>query len=151
MNFKGCSAAAHLMHSRLQMVWKRLVVPSPASANDLIRKNNELFEKIAASVIESHGLDVTGTDLLQASELLLYSLHANRPVYYYEILSRQVINKWVEIVSVTSHEGCHTISPADAHIKFTEEEAKEMLRLILDYNPKSDIWLRSGVAKNWAR
>ena len=143
MYFKDHTPAAHMLHSRLQMVWKKLIIEPFTPADQIVSINIEIFQKVVTSM----KIPVSASDMNEAAELLLYSIFQNQPVYYFEILNRQVVDGYATAVSITSHDGGRTISPADARTRWTEEDAREMLLLMKDFDPKRDIWIRGVVVK----
>lgn len=92
-------------------------------------------------------IPVNSTDKDEAAELLLFSLYQNQPVYYYEVMTQQIVNGYATAVSITSHDRGRTLSPADAQTRWTQEEAKEMYLLMKEFDARRDIWVRCGVSK----
>jgi len=123
MNNKDFSAAAHLIHSRLQLIRTRLKTNGSREPKNFIETNYDYFTKAVQSVSIHHRIICIDNDIMQAARLfLLASIPETEYVYY-------VVNhgNGPHSKPVTSLDNGRTLIPADPDDRLSEEEAKELL------------------------
>ncbi|WP_138481633.1 hypothetical protein [Dyadobacter bucti] len=129
---KNYSLAAHLIHSGLQMIWKRLNIQRNRSAERVYSDNQVIFKKVAASLIRQYGIEVTFEDYTAAAEMLIFSL-AEDPVVYYQVM----LSTGHTPRPVSSPDGGVTIVDADPSERMTHTQAEELMH---------NIWKHRGMA-----
>lgn len=129
---KHYTLAAHLMHSGLQMVWKRLDIDKGRSPERTANDNKVIFEKVAAALTRQFNIKITKEDHTAAAEMLLISL-VEEPVTYYQVM----LSDGGSPRPVSSPDGGVTIVTADPAERMTYEQAVEL---------RAGIWKHRGMA-----
>ena len=123
MNNKNSTTAAHLLHSRLQLIKSRLKINGIREPGNFIEANYHYLTEAVKSVANYHHLVCDENDIMQASCLFLYSMIPEVQYTYY------VVNHshGPDAKAVTSPDNGKTLILADPNDRLSEEEAREML------------------------
>lgn len=98
---KEYSAAAHLIHSRMELIRHKLDIPRFVQIATLAYKYKEYFDKAAASVEKQHNIVCEYKDSFDAAELLYLSTYPppGKNDIRYDVVQfmDNTINQWVDI------------------------------------------------------
>ncbi len=132
---KHYSIAAHLIHSRVQLVPKRLDTQCKADAESFRLFNHAIINAAAEAVFRQHGIVATDDDKRDAAELLLIAHKRERESPYYVLEKKGPTDAMP--VRVTTRDGGKTIVEARDLDRFqTMRGATAMLNAMHSYHPK---------------
>lgn len=130
---KRYSIAAHLIHSRIQLVPKRLETSGKMMADSFLLSNHAIIKKAAKAVERDHGIAVTDKDCLAAAELLITACKRQHESPYYVIVMRDGAGDKL----ISSRDGGRTVIFTKPDFRFYRiKTATEMLNNIRDHHPK---------------
>ncbi len=140
---KYYSFEAHMLHSGLQMVWKRLNVTKEMDAPQIWRYNMHIFSQVSQAFRDRLGISCREEHMKEAAEMLHYAFQQNIPKSYYVIVRRtSSLNKY----SITMDDNGNII-PADQETEWTQEEAQAILMEISKRHPHEQIWLETRIPR----
>ena len=144
---KKYSLEAHVLHSGLQLVWKRLDVTAQLDGWQILVRNRPLFLEVSAGIKKRFGIICQETHMKEAGEMLHYAFQLNIPKSYYVIMRH---DSKLNMQSVTlSDDG--QIVDADSNKEWTQEQAHAVLLEINRLYPKESIWLETRIPRYVAR
>lgn len=130
------SAAAHLIHSRLQLIRHRLDIKKDAQAASMVWQYRKILDKAAESVLIQHGINSEYKDIFDACELLYNSFHpplSPATIRYSVLAWRSEPDGFAIELSGWDEQG--NIIPADPSERLTQFQANEKLLLIQNGRP----------------
>jgi hypothetical protein len=117
MDISNYSIAAHLIHSRMQLIRHRLEISEHIEIANLVYRNREFFDKAAASVLKHHNVASEYKDLANAAELLYKSIYpppgANDLRYYTVQYFDSRTQMWLDIKWWDEEKGFVLADPAE--------------------------------------
>lgn len=132
MEIRNYSVAAHLIHSRLQLIAKKIRLNTLTDGRALTFQNYRYFYRAGESVKRDHGIHFRSYDLFDAGDLFLKTVDVSRLTSYFVVQQQQ--QQVDEIVDITSYDLGVTISPADPNEKWTKEQAVAMKDAIIRHH-----------------
>jgi len=139
------SLAAHLLHSGLQMIWKRLEINVNMDHVELMTKNIKLFNQVAKAMEQKYGVKSDRPDYGQAAYMLIETFHQSEPLYHWVIIN---IDHYNRKKIVTSPDGGETILDPDPKTRMTEEEATDIMRSIQERHLRESFYLEKRFYKD---
>ncbi|GAA4436375.1 hypothetical protein GCM10023091_14200 [Ravibacter arvi] len=134
---KKYSIAAHLIHSRIQLVPRRLQTSGKMVAGSFLLSNNAIIRKAAKAVERDHGITTTEKDCLQAAELLITACERKHETEYYVIILRGPAGDKL----ISSRDDGRTIIFTNPDFRYHRiKSATEMLNKIREHNPHLFSW-----------
>lgn len=131
MKIDKYSIAAHLVHSRMQLIRHRLSFEENIHPGNLVHQYKDFFYAASASILAQHGVSAEYRDIFDAAKLLLLSFYpppSRRSVSYYVVQKLNYeLNKWFDIQWYDKENG---LTLADPKERMSEDEAKEKLKLV---------------------
>lgn len=137
------SLEAHLLHSGLQLIWKRLLATRQMDARQIWTRNKTHFEQVAEGIRKRFGITCTEAHMKEASEMLHHAYQLNIPKNHYVIIHS---DSHANQVSVTMDEYGNIVR-ADEHTEWTADEAQEMLAAIRYRHPKISAWIEDRIPR----
>lgn len=134
---------SHLLHSGLQLIWKRLNATRQMDAGQILRHNKELFDQVSQGIWRRFGITCTDLHAKEASQMLYHALQANIPRNYWVIVRR---TSGLDEYNITLDESGNIVT-ADSNNEWTEEEAHSMLSAISERYPKEQMWIEDRIPR----
>ena len=137
------SLEAHVLHSGLQLVWKRLDVTAELDGWHILVRNRPLFLQVSAGIKKRFGIICQESHMKEAAEMLHYAFQLNIPKSYYVIMRHdsQLRQQSVDL----SEDG--QIVRADTKTEWTQKEAHSVLLEMQRLHPKESIWLETRIPR----
>jgi len=117
---KEYSVVAHLIHSRLQLVRKKIRVNTLSDGKELAFENYYIFYRAGKSVKDQYGFRFTVPDMAAAGELFISTINEFEMKSYYVVQKK---SGPTDRVDITTYDLGATISPADPSDRWSREEA----------------------------
>lgn len=137
------SLEAHLLHSGLQMIWKRLNSTRQMDARDILRQNRNFFIQVAEGVGSRFGVTCTESDMKSAAEMLHHAFQLNIAKSCWVIVREHSGQK--EYGVTIDDDG--NIVQNDPDIEWNEQECYEMMIEIKTRHPKESIWMEQRIPR----
>lgn len=123
--------AAHLVHSGLQMIWKRIKIVDHWHFDELYSRNKDLIARVSAKLSNQYDIKISESDSRAALEMLIESLKQNDPQYYYVLIHQDSFNQGESINTYDEGQTFTTAKPGD---RMSLNEAHDQLFLIQRMN-----------------
>lgn len=131
MKIKQYSLAAHLIHSRLQLINKKIRINTLSDGRELAMGNYLYFYRAGESVFRDHEIRFKSRDLFDAGEIFLMSVDEFKMTSYYVV---QKSNGVAIRKDITTYDLGITISDADPKARWTREEAVLIRDAIINHH-----------------
>lgn len=120
MDNKHYSVAAHLIHSRLQLIAKRMSLTTLNDGQELRFENYRYFYRAAQSVKQEHDVHCYARDLVAAGDLFLRTVDRSKLTSHFVVQYKKVPDARRY---VTTYDFGVTISDTDPKYRWTKEDA----------------------------
>lgn len=137
------SLEGHLLHSGLQLIWKRLTATSRTDAREILNRNKPHFQQVAEGIRKRFGIICSESHMKEASEMLHYAYQLNIPKNHYVIMRS---DSFAGTKSVTMDDAGNIV-PAKEGTEWTADEAQEMLAAIRYRYPKESVWIEDRIPR----